>query len=61
MSRRALGKGLDALIPEVKRDAVPGRSEIVELDISEIAANQDLKTTFSLIDNLRTVLVTAAQ
>ena len=39
MSRRALGKGLDALIPEVKRDAVPGRSDIVELVISEIAAN----------------------
>jgi len=39
VSRRALGKGLDALIPEVKRDAVPGRSGIVELVISEIAAN----------------------
>jgi len=39
VSRRALGKGLDALIPEVKRDAVPGRSDIVELVISEIAAN----------------------
>ncbi len=39
MSRRALGKGLDALIPEVKRDAVPGRGDIVELDIEQIAAN----------------------
>ncbi len=39
MSRRALGKGLDALIPEVKRDVVPGRGNIVELDIEQIAAN----------------------
>lgn len=39
MSRRALGKGLDALIPEVKRDVVPGRGDIVELDIEQIAAN----------------------
>jgi hypothetical protein len=29
--------------------------------ISEIAANQDLKTTFSLISNLRTVIITAGQ
>jgi hypothetical protein len=29
--------------------------------ISEIAANKDLKTTFELIDNLRNVIVTAAQ
>ncbi|MGD8628657.1 MAG: ParB/RepB/Spo0J family partition protein [bacterium] len=50
MSRRALGKGLDALIPEVKRDAVPGRGDIVELDISEIAANPyQPRTRFSEI------------
>jgi hypothetical protein len=29
--------------------------------ISEIAANQDLQTTFSLISNLRTVIITAEQ
>lgn len=39
MSRRALGKGLDALIPDLKGDAVAGRAGIVELDIDEIAAN----------------------
>jgi len=39
VSRRALGKGLDALIPEVKRDVVPGRGNIVEIDIAQIAAN----------------------
>lgn len=50
MSRRALGKGLDALIPEVKRDAVPGSSDIVELDINEIAANPyQPRTKFSEI------------
>jgi len=50
VSRRALGKGLDALIPEVKRDAVPGSSDIVELDINEIAANPyQPRTKFSEI------------
>ena len=29
--------------------------------ISEIASNKDLKATFELIDNLRNVIVTAAQ
>ena len=39
MSRRALGKGLEALIPEARRDAVPGRGGVVDLDIEQIAAN----------------------
>jgi ParB family chromosome partitioning protein len=39
VSRRALGKGLEALIPETRRDVVPGRGNIVELDIEQIAAN----------------------
>ena len=37
------------------------KSTLAVAPISEIAANQDLKTTFSLIDNLRNVIVTAAQ
>jgi ParB family chromosome partitioning protein len=38
------------LIPEVKRDTAPGRSDIVELDINEIAANPyQPRTKFSEI------------
>jgi ParB family chromosome partitioning protein len=50
VSRRALGKGLDALIPEAKKDAAPGKKDIVELVISEIAANPyQPRTKFSEI------------
>lgn len=37
------------------------KSTLAVAPVSEIAANKDLNTTFSLIENLRTVLVTAAQ
>jgi ParB family chromosome partitioning protein len=50
VSRRALGKGLEALIPEVKREAAPGKSDVVELEIDEIAANPyQPRTKFSEI------------
>ena len=39
MSRKALGKGLGALIPETKREAGGGEGRVVEIIIDEIAAN----------------------
>lgn len=39
MSRKALGKGLGALIPETKRDAGEGDGKVVDIIIDEIAAN----------------------
>lgn len=39
MSRKALGKGLGALIPETRREAGEGDSKAVEIIIDEIAAN----------------------
>ena len=39
MSRKALGKGLDALIPDIKHDAGQGDGRVVEIIIDEIAAN----------------------
>ena len=37
------------------------KTTLVVAPISEIAANQDLNATFSLISNLRTVMITAGQ
>jgi ParB family chromosome partitioning protein len=39
VSRKALGKGLGALIPETRREAGEGENKIVEIIIDEIAAN----------------------
>jgi len=39
VSRKALGKGLDALIPDIKRDAGEGDGRAAEIIIDEIAAN----------------------
>ena len=39
MSRKALGKGLGALIPETKRETGGGEGSVVEIIIDEIAAN----------------------
>jgi ParB family chromosome partitioning protein len=39
VSRKALGKGLEALIPDIKRDAGGGDGRVVEIIIDEIAAN----------------------
>jgi ParB family chromosome partitioning protein len=39
VSRKALGKGLGALIPETKRGAEDSESKVVEIIIDEIAAN----------------------
>jgi ParB family chromosome partitioning protein len=39
VSRRALGKGLDALIPDVKGETTADRRDVIELDIDQIAAN----------------------
>lgn len=39
MSRKALGKGLEALIPDIKHDAGQGDGRVVEIIIDEIAAN----------------------
>jgi ParB family chromosome partitioning protein len=39
VSRKALGKGLDALIPDLKQTTVSGQSGVVEIDIEDIAAN----------------------
>lgn len=39
MSRKALGKGLDALIPDLKPGSMKGEGSITQIDIDEIAAN----------------------
>jgi ParB family chromosome partitioning protein len=39
VSRKALGKGLDALIPDMKREGGGGDNRVVEIIIDEIAAN----------------------
>jgi len=39
MSRKALGKGLDALIPDLRAATVGGQSGVAEVDVEEIAAN----------------------
>jgi ParB family chromosome partitioning protein len=39
VSRKALGKGLDALIPDLRGDAGEGDGRVVEIIIDEIAAN----------------------
>lgn len=39
MTRKALGKGLDALIPDVKTGTMAGHGSVVEIHIGEIAAN----------------------
>lgn len=39
MSRKALGKGLDALIPDLRAGTMSGQGTILEVEIDEIAAN----------------------
>ena len=39
MSRKALGKGLEALIPDHRRDAGEGDGRVIEVIVDEIAAN----------------------
>jgi ParB family chromosome partitioning protein len=39
VSRKALGKGLDALIPDLKRDVGESDGRVIEVIIDEIAAN----------------------
>jgi ParB family chromosome partitioning protein len=39
VTRKALGKGLDALIPDVKTGTMAGHGNVVDLHIAEIAAN----------------------
>jgi ParB family chromosome partitioning protein len=39
VSRKALGKGLDALIPDLKAVTRAGQDNVVEIEIDEVAAN----------------------
>lgn len=39
MSRKALGKGLDALIPDLRPETISGHGNILDVEIDEIAAN----------------------
>jgi ParB family chromosome partitioning protein len=39
MSRKALGKGLDALIPDLRPETVAGQAGAMDVDIEEISAN----------------------
>lgn len=39
MSRKALGKGLDALIPDLRPETISGQGNILDVEIAEIAAN----------------------
>jgi ParB family chromosome partitioning protein len=39
MSRKALGKGLDALIPDLRPETLGGHAGIVEIEVGDIAAN----------------------
>ena len=38
MSRKALGKGLDALIPDLRPATIGGQAGVVEVDLDEIAS-----------------------
>jgi ParB family chromosome partitioning protein len=56
VSRKALGKGLDALIPDLKKDTLVSQGGAVELDIDDIAPNPyQPRTTMSEVslDDLR--------
>jgi ParB family chromosome partitioning protein len=39
MSRKALGKGLDALIPDLRPATIGGQASVAEVDLEDIAAN----------------------
>ena len=39
MSRKALGKGLDALIPDLRPETISGQAGVLEVEIEEISAN----------------------
>jgi len=39
MSRKALGKGLDALIPDLRPETMGGQANVLDVEIEEIAAN----------------------
>jgi ParB family chromosome partitioning protein len=39
VTRKALGKGLDALIPDVKTGTMAGHGNVIDIHIAEIAAN----------------------
>ncbi len=50
MSRKALGKGLDALIPDLRTSPEPGVRSVDEIDIDDIAANPyQPRTTMSQV------------